>query len=65
MLSNLDRLGVGYSQINTIVKSESKLVVFNQVYETKSDGSLRLVSSTPVVKAESVVDPGVKTSDSD
>ncbi len=34
VLSNLDRLGVGYSQINTRVKSESKLVVFRQVYET-------------------------------
>ena len=65
VLSNLDRLGVGYSQINTRVKSESKLVVFRQVYETKSDGSLRLVSSTPVVKAEPVVDPDVITLDSD
>ena len=39
--------------------------MFRQAYETRLDGSLRLVSSTPVVKAEPDIDPDVITLDSD
>ena len=52
----MDKLGEAYVNITVKVKTETvpttKLVEFRQIFQTKEDGSLALISSTPVIKKE-------------
>lgn len=56
IMSNLDRLGESHTKLALNIKKEPdlrlKTVELRQVFQTQPDGSLSLVSSTPVFKQE-------------
>ena len=56
VLQNMDKLGMAYATISVKRETEAapstKLVEFRQIFQTNDDGSLALISSTPVIKKE-------------